>query len=85
MTAFCVGDVVEWTSQSRGRVKRKRGKVLGILHAGYMPVMGSAKKARDHISYIVRVREGRRSREYWPRVSQLALASPMDAEQGGAK
>lgn len=85
MTAFRVGDVVEWTSQSAGVVKRKRGEVIALLKPGEW--LSGPRRIRDHVSYVVRVREPylQRSRLYWPRVPQLALASPMDAEQGGAK
>ena len=76
---FEVGSLVTWASQSAGIVKRKTGTVEAIIPAGKRPELKGAGLSRDHVSYVVRVREiddhGRkRSKLYWPRVEGLDTA-----------
>lgn len=67
-----VGDHVEWESQSGGYYAVKRGTVVVVVPAGTNPGEMSKNRnpgaARDHESYLVRVR-GRGL--YWPRVANL--------------
>ena len=76
---FRVGDRVEWTSQSGGRVATKCGSVVEVVPAGSspktrVPQPGAWGGARDHESYVVRgatLGDERRKRAYWPLVSHL--------------
>ena len=77
--SFEVGDEVEWTSQAAGIVKAKRGTVEMIVPRGKRPEIKGVGFQRDHVSYVVRVRQynanGKviRTQCYWPRVSALRL------------
>lgn len=77
MSAFKIGDVVEWTSQSASYYIKKTGVVEAVVAAGERPSKlskaPSPGAARDHESYLVRVK-GRGL--YWPRVSHLAAPRP---------
>lgn len=78
---FQIGDLVEWTSQSAGIVKRKIGEIVYVVPARERPVRlvgAGCGQSRDHESYVVRVRQYDRlgekvirTRGYWPRVSAL--------------
>jgi hypothetical protein len=70
---FEVGDEVEWTSQSGGHVKTKRGKVFEVVPPSNRPVTSykSFGSPRRHVSYTVRVPGGKL---YWPLVKGLRLA-----------
>jgi hypothetical protein len=75
---FKVGDKVAWRSQSGGVWKEKHGEVIEVLppntwqsayHPGRIMFDGGP---RNHESYIVEVREGKRKPKlYWPVVSKL--------------
>jgi hypothetical protein len=78
--AFRYDDRVEWTSQSHGFRKTKRGRVAQVVSAGFLPdrVMfpelyrgAGIGMARDHESYVVLVG----SKPYWPRAKTLERAS----------
>lgn len=65
------GDVLEWTSQSQGTVKKKRGVVVAVvpagsdLHQALPEVNPSAFKAQAHAKsdrYLVRVLRDRGAR-----------------------
>lgn len=77
---------VAWVSQSNGTRKEKHGKVIRIVPAGQEAlgggtrygawetyiVPGSIGQVRNHESYLVEVREGKRKPKlYWPRVTAL--------------
>jgi len=73
---FKKGDKVRWTSQSCSYTTTKEGIIIAVVPAGergteygYRPNGGIAGYARNHISYVVKVK----SKTYWPRVSQLQL------------
>ena len=81
--ALRVGDMVEWGSQSRGRLTYKEGWVVAVvppeispsacLPAGYRPVDGAGfGMYRRHESYLVATRL-KRKQAYWPRVHTLRL------------
>lgn len=78
--AFRPDDTVEWTSQSHGSHKTKRGRVVQIVSAGFLPDRvlfpelyrgAGIGMARDHESYVVLVG----SKPYWPRANKLERAS----------
>lgn len=77
MSAFKVGDRVEWTSQSAGCTRTKAGTVETVVPAGCIVPKLSCNPnpgaCRDHESYLVRVK-GRGL--YWPRVKALRPAAP---------
>lgn len=56
---FCVGDVVEWTSQANGSHKKKIGKVIEVVAANSTPRHREfgfpGFRGRPHESYIVEV------------------------------
>jgi hypothetical protein len=72
---FKVGDLVEWTSQSAGVTKAKRGEVVEVISRGNVPKLHGVRHYswRDHESYVVKA-NGRR---YWPRVAHLKAAVPL--------
>lgn len=84
MKRFLTGDMVEWTSQSQAYRKKKAGKVVGVVPAGFhidrMEALWSAGwdkpknpgMSRDHETYLIAV--GARRRLYWPRVVHLSAA-----------
>lgn len=76
-----VGDEVEWTSQSAGNRRTKRGTVIRVLPDGARPDRLSANRfpgmARAHESYVVRAN----GKTYWPRVNQLRRANPAYEEK----
>ena len=76
------GDIVQWTSQSSGFVRTKRGHIVEVVPKGERPLRRSKNWGlnRDHESYVVRAhvingsdRQRRHFRNYWPLVSQLSL------------
>lgn len=77
MPSFKKGDTVTWTSQASGFKKKKTGKVVGVIMAGYIPgqvnekfyFRGFGVKGRPHRSYIVDVN----GKLYWPLVKYLKL------------
>jgi hypothetical protein len=74
---FKIGDRVKWQSASAGTWKTKAGEVVAVLPPGADPSRAGLRNpgaSRNHESYIVRVREGRSSRIYWPRVAALTAA-----------
>lgn len=76
---------VAWVSQSNGTRKEKHGKVIRIVPTGQDPLGGFTAwgdthsmpgggfgNPRNHESYLVEVREGKRKPKlYWPRVAAL--------------
>ena len=71
-----IGDVVVWTSQSRGYVRTKRGTILAVIPANKRPSKydfpelhkgAGIGAARNHTSYVVIVG----SKLYWPVASNL--------------
>jgi len=76
-----VGIQVEWTSQSAGVTKTKRGVIVAVvppnqdaescLPAGTKSNSISYGVPRDHESYLVQV--GGSARLYWPRVKGLEI------------
>jgi hypothetical protein len=72
---FQLGDRVYWTSQAAGYSRMKAGLVTQVIPRGKQPKMRGIGMARDHESYVIRasVCDGQRKRTklYWPRVSQL--------------
>ena len=69
---FNLGDTVEWTSQSQGYTKTKRGVIIEVVPPNTtphnkIPLMGMS---RNHESYIVKVK----SKLYCARVKLLKLA-----------
>ena len=72
MSTIGIGSTVQWTSQSAGTVRAKRGMVIEVVPAGVRPDVRGAGMARDHESYVVQV-GGRR---YWPRVNLLTDVTP---------
>ena len=84
MRKFNIGDTVEWTSQSAGTPRMKRGEVIEVVPAFTYPKPGGAManpgSPRNHESYIVRARAihgGRLKgpyRRYWPLVKNLSAA-----------
>lgn len=69
MGVFKVGDTVQWTSQSAGTWKTKRGVIEMVVPAGKRPSLRGAGLPRNHGSYVARVG----GRSCWPLVSKLAL------------
>jgi len=74
-----IGDTVEWTSQSGGYTKTKKGEVVQVVQAGHAPWPGQLKVggvgfggSRKHESYLVRVG----NKAYWPIASKLKIATP---------
>lgn len=76
-----IGAVVRWRSQSGGVWKEKAGVVIRVVADGVRPAIPRCGAARDHESFLVEVRDGKRKRVYWPRVGALVLveASPISA------
>jgi hypothetical protein len=74
VVTFKVGDAVEWTSQSAGVTKTKRGEVEQVVAAYKRVNFGGylRRRVRDHESYVVKA-NGRR---YWPRVAHLKAVQP---------
>lgn len=85
---FKVGSKVAWVSQSAGTSKEKHGEVINVIPAGEKPGAqlylsrlqsysrpgGGFGLPRDHESYLVEVREGKRKPKlYWPRVAALEV------------
>jgi hypothetical protein len=69
---FGIGDQVAWTSQSAGIAKHKTGGVVQVVPPGGYPVgVRNPGMARDHLSYVVRVKY---RGLYWPRVGHLRWA-----------
>ena len=77
-----IGDEVEWTSQSQGHTRTKRGVVVGVIAAGFRPERedfptlysgAGPGYARNHDSFVVRVK-GRGL--YWPIVKKLRKTQP---------
>lgn len=68
---FKVGDVVTWDSQADGRWRDKTGTVEQVIAPGTRPKGKGWGLGRDHESHVVRVRKGKRSKAYWPRVAYL--------------
>lgn len=76
---FKLGDVVQWTSQSQGCKKTKRGKIVQIVPAGKSPKLegefanlnifggGFGQCGRPRESYLVAVGIV----AYWPHVKNL--------------
>lgn len=48
---FCVNDLVEWTSQSHGSTKTKRGIVYRIVPAGQHPISCLRDEDRAKIDF----------------------------------
>lgn len=72
MKTFEVGDAVEWSSQSGSYSKKKTGVVEQVIPSGCRPTdVRRCGFARDHESYVVKVR----NKLYWPRVSALSMAA----------
>ena len=81
---YKVGDQVIWISGAQGVQRKKSGFVECVIPAGKRPTVEQSKEAdaygasRDHESYLVRV-PGKtapsKGKLYWPRVSQLQLAT----------
>ena len=76
------GDIVEWTSQSGGSVRTKRGHIVEVVPEGERPMRRRKNWGlnRDHESYVVmaHVLNGSKAqrkwfRSYWPRVNKLKL------------
>ena len=74
-----LGYWVEWTSQSQGFEKTKRGTVFKIVRAGEDPDPGTLRvlgagfgMPRNHDSVLVRVGNV----AYWPKVSKLRVIQP---------
>jgi hypothetical protein len=80
MSAWKLGDEVEWASSAAGVRRVKRGAVVEVVPAGKWPGryrVGDGM-ARDHESYVVRayvVGRGSRKGTYWPRVKALLAAT----------
>lgn len=72
-TGFKIGDTVEWTSQSHGYEKTKRGKIYCVIPENAEVSMYASLRMpglpRNHESYVVNA-DGKL---YWPRVSALKL------------
>jgi hypothetical protein len=84
---FKLGSKVAWSSQSAGTLKEKHGEIFRIVQPGQPPLGGAEfvltagvyslpgggfGLPRNHESYLVEVREGKRKPKlYWPRVSAL--------------
>ena len=73
---FKIGDQVEWTSQSQGYTKTKRGVVAQVVPAEQRPDKTRFPQlfrgigcgyGRNHESYVVLVGK----RPYWPVASRL--------------
>jgi hypothetical protein len=79
-----VGDKVEWTSQSGGITRTKRGVIVEVVPPRSNPRMTitGAGMWRDHVSYAVRASvidgseaQKKRTKLYWPRVGSLRLVT----------
>jgi hypothetical protein len=85
---FAPGDRVEWTSQSAGSTRTKFGFVEAVVAAGERPAAMSKNRnpggARDHVSYLVRVR-GKNGGLYWPRAAALRAFAGEGAAKGETK
>ena len=88
---FNGGDTVEWTSQSAGTIKTKRGEIWAVVPAGTDPralippgaaesggfgSIGGCLSSRPHESYLVDVG----GVLYWPRVCQVRKVEPPPGE-----
>jgi hypothetical protein len=76
-----LGTVVEWTSQSQGSSKTKRGVIVAVVQGDQLPnreeypqlYTGAGLGSwRHHESYVVQVGK----KYYWPRVSALKEVKP---------
>jgi hypothetical protein len=82
VSEFHLDDRVKWTSQSASFVREKEGRIAQVVPRGGTPEgVRKPGSARDHESYVVRVK-GRGL--YWPRVSKLSLsaAAPPPRDEG---
>jgi hypothetical protein len=71
--SFNIGETVEWTSQSAGVTKTKRGQVVQLVQPrAWPPGIRNSGAPRGHLSYVVKVG----SYLYWPRVKNLKEVSP---------
>jgi len=84
---FKLNQRVAWVSESRGTRKEKHGRILRIVPPNQSPLGGVAEETyawqyrlpgggfglpRNHESYLVEVREGKRKPKlYWPVVARL--------------
>ena len=82
---FKLNQRVAWVSQSNGTAKEKHGTVVRIVPPQQHPLGGFAfwadthyfpgggfGQVRNHESYVVEVREGKRKPKlYWPVVARL--------------
>ena len=82
MSKFNENDIVEWESQSAGRVGQKQGTIVEVVPENSYPqsIKGRDKLGmpRNHESYVVRASvmngseaQKRRTKLYWPRVNHL--------------
>ena len=82
MPDFINGDVVQWESQSAGRVAEKHGTIVEVVPENSYPQSIKKRKGlgapRNHESYVVRASvmngseaQKKRTKLYWPRVKQL--------------
>jgi hypothetical protein len=79
-----IGARVRWRSQSGGVWKEKVGVVIRVVADGVRPALKGCGAARDHESFLVEVREGKRKRTYWPRVMALELVEPSPLSAGAS-
>lgn len=81
MTKLRIGDTVEWTSQSAGIAKTKRGTVVSVLPPGKDAEewVKDCGIARDEETYVIAVRTHSkykmRVRYHWPVVARLKLVA----------
>lgn len=78
---LAVGDVVRWTSTSKGTARRKMGTVAAVVPAGRQPDRAAFGKLwntgagpglpRKTVSYVVLVKRPRSEQPYWPRPELL--------------
>ena len=84
--SFTIGQMVEWTSQARGKERTKIGVVVGVLSAHtplrLLPYFETMRidawggSSRNHKSYIIaEVHPHRKPKFYWPRVQYLKKAT----------
>lgn len=75
-----LGDLVKWSSQAAGTMKKKQGEIIEVVPANSLPktqLRGASVLSRKHESYVVHVGSGKGMRScYWPLVSGLSLVTP---------
>lgn len=89
---FEVGDVVQWKSQSAGRIKKKTGTVYQVIEANRaaewckgdfsieFTLPASARPERSYLVLVENVRKGR-SGLYWPVAGNLKLVRIADRDR----